>query len=281
MAKRPETISDFRKIGKRKLGSTTPEQAKAKHDARQKIDHRQPRSLSWWIRNRRPYSGDRRGAIHTLPLPSARPEVATAHNRKKNWNPCEPSLFSTDVDAINHGRYSSRCTYTHYTYTHKIECWGALVGRYLYYRIDTVAGVKVGTVKPVRGWEWKIDANGICLTNGKADYHPSADNLLNGMSALAMARVARENHQRRVVADRQEKQFRRNMQLSRVTLHDARMAGNCLAGTVRFCQSKLGVRVRSENPYQSVSAADLLATGDPSAARAVQAAYDRETLVCI
>lgn len=281
--KRPETLSDFRKLGKKRLRGVTPEAAKAKHDARRKIDHRMPASLSWWIRNRSPFSNARLPVIHTLPRPIEHdyPKIPSQHSRKQNWNAPKTSLMPTRVLEINEGRYSSRCTYTHYTYTHMIECWGAIVGRYLVYRIDTSSGVKQGEVKAFRGWAWKIDDNGLCMARGKADYHPSADDLLNGMTAGEMAHRARENHQRRIAADREKKHEQRALATTRVTLHDARIAGNCLAGTVRFCQDRLGVRVRSDDPYQTVSAAELLATGDPSAARAVYAAYRRETLVSI
>ena len=281
MTTRPTTLSEFRKLGKKRLRGVTPEAAKAKHDARQRGDHRSAVGLANWVRLRHFDYNTKPPAIHTLPLTADRPDIPQRHSRKKNWNLPESSIYPTRVAEINEGRYSSRVTYTHWTYTHEIECFGVIVGRYLVWRIDTIAGVKTGKLKAFRGWMWKIDANGVCMTRGKADYHPDADELLQGITSSEIAHRARENHQRRVSADREKKLMYHTLRLSRVTMHDAAIAGNCLAGTVRFCQARLGVRVRSTNPYQSVSAADLLATNDPSAARAVYAAYMRETMVSI
>ena len=291
---RPTSLGDFKRLGAKKMG-ISPVRAKVIHDERKKNDMRREVGLADWVR-RRHFDFDSKppATIHTLPLPRLedRPAIPAEHSRKRNWESTQPSIYPTRVHEINNGRYSSRCTYTHYTYCHEIECWGAIVGRYLYYRINTANGVRSGTVKAFRGWAWKLDANGICMARGKADYHPEASDLLLGITPSEMASRGRENRDRRIAADkaaRQQKrldeQNKRHMERAvktlRVTLDDARRAGNCLAGTMRFCKDRLGVVVSRSNPYQSVSASELLATGDPSATRAVYAAYQRETTVSI
>lgn len=69
---------------------------------------------------------------------------------------------------------------------------------------------------------------------------------------------------------------------TRVTLQDSRRVGNCVHGSLAFA-SRLGYNANDVNGLNvpGIRANVLLRTGDERAKRAVRAAWERETLVCI
>ena len=176
--------------------------------------------------------------------------ISDAHSRKKNWRDSKPCFGKTSLVKIDLGRYSSRCTYTHYEYRIDVECWGRALGSKLYWHFDG----KVSVFTAPRGWEWRIDANGVVLRmigTPEIDFHPNVDNLQT-LSVRGMCQTARDNYAIRrkterenAASIRQQRDLlkRAEREGATVCLRDSLRAGNCSAGTVQWANSaKLDTR---------------------------------------
>jgi len=284
-ANRPTTQTDFRRLPKAKRGGRTPEAAYQIHQQRHrahKLDSVNRPTLVQFLLGKRMVAP---ASIGRFALPSDHlPTLGKQHARKQRW--CDPraTIQRTHVHTES-GEYSGRTRYTKHDYTHRVECWGMVIGRYLYYRIDTDSGLKSGTMKAPRGWQWAIDSLDVHLTNGSgADYHPTADDLLSGMKPRDLAAIARQNKQRRDEVAKDAKSFaklrQRMLPSVTVSMQDSRRAGNCVSGTLSFIH-RLGIRHQRSNPYQQVPAKLLARANDPLADLAINAAIQRATLVSI
>jgi hypothetical protein len=244
----PTNITGFRKIAKAHRNGRTPQQMLDLHEQRQanRPGTSEP-SLVQWVIGRDKNIGKPSG-VRTIPLGShgANGIPACTDNRKRNWQSPLASVLRSYIQTKDCGRYSSRCTYTKYEYTARVESWGIVIGEHLHYRIDTAAGLKVETAKAPRGFRWDTDKNGIRFvsrTDARCDYHSTADDLLSGVDLRDMARKNLATRKANEAQIRQQKQDgKRALELIRkaekegatVCVKDSVRAGNCLAGTVTW-----------------------------------------------
>lgn len=169
--------------------------------------------------------------------------VETANPRLKNWNRPEATTDRSDnrrYRTINEGRYSSRCSYTHYTYTHMMLSAGRVTddGSVLGAVIDTANY----TIPAPRGYRWGIDGNGIRIyriTSPTDDFHPTSDDIRAGIRHIVAA--LRKNAATRRQARREKQQQDAAAKLACahgvwVSIEDSRAAGNCAAGTIAYCE---------------------------------------------
>ncbi len=229
----------------------------------------------------------------------ARDAARRANGRIKNWStPCPTSATVPlgDYDTIDLGRYSRSCKYIHYEYMPSYTSYGiiAVNGAALLYRRGFEGSIKSRVLRAPSGMRWAI-RNGLCLVRRSdgMDYHPMAADLPSQFVArvrrmMAANYTARLNAKREAKrAEKWEKQFQRDLATTRVTLHDSRKAGNCIEGSLRFAERKLGIdraAILAAGHLFSVPAKRLLAVASgqaEQAMRAVRAAWSRETTVSI
>jgi hypothetical protein len=123
------------------------------------------------------------------------------------------------------------------------------------------------------------------------EYHPdSREWTISPFESVVRMALSRKRRTARVNAIllREQKHISkirdRQLPSCRVTLDDSRRAGNCVEGSLRFAESRLSMSredIIAGSHLVHVSGARLLATGDGRARRAVEAAWQRETLVSI
>lgn len=241
---KPVTITDFRKIPA-KLRGKKAEVAKKLHDKREADNKQLKKSQSYggiiaWIRDRKVFP---RG-LTLIPLgklPYHDCGFMTGHGKKKNWETAEETFRKSFVHSRSHGRYSSRCSFERFSYSPLVESWGKLISsKHIYVRIDTENGIFSKVIKSPRGWSWGKDNNGIFLKMGKLDYHPTAQDLVNGVDLRKTAkenyRIRREGEKEIGRKARQEKSIiveARQLGVW-VSIADAANAGNCQAGINQF-----------------------------------------------
>jgi len=252
---KPTTFSDFRRIGKRKMGRS-PADAKAIHDERQENRTAPARpSLMRFIVGRR-WIMDRPHNVAGIPLGSHSGKTIDRINdaRKKNWVADGFTCDRSYLRVIDCGRYKGSWSgKTVYNYSRTVESWGAVVSpSRLYYRIETATGVRSKIAKAPKGWSWNLDDNGIRIVNATGvDYHPTASDLLT-MSPAEIAGKARDNNRIRKSAKRQaDAEIREAKRTAAqeadiirraeaegcmVCLADSVRAGNCSAGSVNWGQ---------------------------------------------
>lgn len=230
----------------------------------------------------------------------ARDAARRANGRIKNWStPCPTRVTVPlgDYDAINLGQYSRSCKYTRYEYKPCYTSYGVIAanGAALLYRRGFAGAIKSRIIHAPAGMRWDSN-NGLCLSRESdgMDYHPTPDDLQSRdfatrcRAAMAANYTARLNAKREAKrAARWEKQFQRDLATTRVTLHDSRKAGNCIEGSLRFAERKLGIdraSILAAGHLFTVPAKRILAVANDetsSAMAAVWAAWNRETTVSI
>ena len=164
--------------------------------------------------------------------------IKKQHPQRKNWETtqAERSEYGPNCNTIDHGRYSSRCTFTHYTYRPVIGSWAFIKGDSLEFHYTG----KISILLPPSGYSWKKDANGIHIisTDGKKDYHPDSDDLRNYSKSDIRAK-ALNNYK---IRKEELKQQKRNLLLIKkaekegamICLKDSIRSGNCQVGTINF-----------------------------------------------
>ena len=223
-----------------------------------------------------------------------------ANGRISNWEYPRPSIFPRAIgeyDSIDNGRYSSRCKYTHWTYSPRYTSFGIITlgGRVMLYRRGFTGSLKSRILPAPSGMLWTID-NGLCLVrqSDKMDYHPTCEDLQSPRFASVVREAMARNYAARLAAKQEAKRqarfearFQRDLATTRVTLHDSRRAGNCIEGSLQFAERKLGLdrgSILAAGHLFTVPAKTLLRIANgktEQAMRAVRAAWSRETTVCI
>ena len=144
-----------------------------------------------------------------------------------------------------------------------------------------------------KGYSFSSDDFGfkVVETATGADYHPSSDELRGSVSDWVARLVSnREGAEKvKLEAARSNAEFLaiHGGASTRVTLEDSMRAGNCVEGTLRFCEAKLGIRradIIAARHLVTVSADRLLgrANGDiQRVKRAIICAFERETAISI
>ncbi len=223
-----------------------------------------------------------------------------ANGRIQNWTAPRASSVVVplgDYDTINLGQYSRSCKYTHYKYAPCYTSYGiiAVAGAALLYRHGFAGAIKSRFLRAPAGMRW-TKKDGLCLIRESdgMDYHPTTADLQArdfsrrcraAMSANYTARLNAKREAKRTT--RWERQFTRDLATTRVTLHDSRRAGNCIEGSLRFAERKLGIAreaIIAGGHLFTVPAKRLLALANGETDRAmaaVRAAWTRETTVCI
>jgi hypothetical protein len=126
------------------------------------------------------------------------------------------------------------------------------------------------------------------------DYHPTKDDFRASNFATRVRKSMSANYRNRIearkaakIAASQRAMFERQSATTRVTLHDSRVAGNCIEGTLSFAERKLGLtreEVLRAGHLFSVPASQLLRVANGDAERveaAIKVAWMRETMVQI
>ncbi len=212
--------------------------------------------------------------------------------RIQNWrNPKPSGRVHFQIETHNLGRYSRGCRFTHYEYTPKLRSFGvALDGGK---RFAGVINKQPFCLYATKGFRFSSDELGAKLerTNGKSDYHFTSDDVTERgtrwMVAQLRANEVRRRDERKAElrAKREAAIYAREIGSVRVTLADSRRAGNCVEGSLAYCESKLGIsrsEVMAGAHLFSVPASRLLASnGHDGVARAVRQAWLRETAVQI
>jgi hypothetical protein len=223
--------------------------------------------------------------------------AADGNRRITNWEPAEPvARRVTPGEYRDHdaGRYSSRSAY------HKIEHRPI----YASWAVVGVGGVgacyrwgatNCRTLKAPAGMTFKVDGLGLVLVRESdgMDYHVTAEDLRardfagRVRKAMAAAFTARREAKRLAIQQEREAAIRaRELATVRVTLADSRAAGNCVEGSLRFAETRLGIQrheILAGAHLFSVAAGKLLqADGkDARVAAAINRAWARETAVQI
>lgn len=178
----------------------------------------------------------------------------TDYPRRQNWLTPKPSTTRKTtgygIQDIDNGKYSSRCTYTHWTYQPWVTsyAWLTYAGKSIGWRI----WAETGTTKAPRGYRWERDANGVKLVSvadPRNDYHPDSEDLRT-LSPRQLAAKLRANAATRRAADKlaraeaaktkkQQAEDRSAMRRAEqegaeICLADSIRAGNCQAGTKNF-----------------------------------------------
>jgi len=194
--------------------------------------------------------------IATIPLDATtagevRAEVKAQFPRRQNWEATDAAIgeFGPICREINNGKYSSKCTYTHWTYCPVVGCWGFIKGSVLEFHF---AG-KITVLEPPAGYKWAKDKNGIHIisTDGRKDYHPYSDDLRTYSKAAIRSRainnyttrkagVAEAKKAAKATAEQKKKESaiirKAEIEGARICLADSLRAGNCKAGTENFAK---------------------------------------------
>lgn len=207
------------------------------------------------------------------------------HPNHKNWDTPEALTTRTAPGChdINHGRYSSRCTYTHWTYQPVVGSWAIIIwdGRLEYnYGADHRAYLSAP-----RGYHWDIDKNGVRLVanrDARIDYHPDSDDLRNysptrlvskmlglySQRKAALKQAAEEMRLERLSADERTRLIAKaEREGAMVCLVDSLRAGNCLTGTISFAER------HQLDPRKHYRPSQLLKIANGSADRVKLAVY--------
>ena len=178
-------------------------------------------------------------------------EVRCNNGRIQNWESPEAikAPFNPCYETINNGRYSSKCTYTHYTYRPQVGSYAILPqhGLWILYRYAK----KLTKLSVPFGYTWTKDQNGICLiskTNKNIDYHPTSDDLRDYSKksirekALNLHKI-RKDERKKIRAEKKKEgetlsaiKNAENLGLL-LCIKDSTQAGNCFAGTMNFARN--------------------------------------------
>ena len=228
----------------------------------------------------------------------ARIAAGAGNRRITNWEPAHAVARRAGLGEYRNqdeGQYSSRCTWTRISHTPVYASWVVIAfgGVGVCYRWGATG---CRTIPAPAGMRFGYDALGLRLVR-KSDgmeYHPTAADLRSrGFAGIIRDRmaaifVARRDAKRAAARLAEEAAIMaRELGSVRVTLDDSRRSGNCVEGTLRFAELRLGItreEVLAGGHLFSVSAARLekFSTAEPERVKAaIQRAWMRETAVSI
>jgi hypothetical protein len=201
-----------------------------------------------------------------VPFGSPRPDVIddaveairSQHPRRRNWIPAAASVGETRCETIDNGRYSSRCTWNHYTYHPFIHCCARSLGSILWFKLLDRPARKL---RAPMGYRWDTDDLGIRLVSNRdgADYHPTAHDLIQG--PMHCSRMLRENRKQRKAEARKVRHELAAIRKAEkrgllVCLHDSIRAGNCRAGSESWARQHGIDPARHHGPSGLLAAAN-------------------------
>jgi len=232
-------------------------------------------------------------------MASAARNASEAGNRRiSNWEPAQPVARRSRLGEYrdcDEGRYSSRCTYTKISHTPLYASWAVIAfgGIGVCYRWGATG---CRTIPAPAGMKFDHDSLGLRLVrlSDGMEYHPNAYDLrVKGFAGwmrdrMAVIFVARRDAKRAAARLAQEAAIMsRELGSVRVTLDDSRKSGNCVEGTLRFAEIRLGItreEILAGGHLFSVSASRLgkFASSEPERVKAaITRAWMRETAVSI
>jgi hypothetical protein len=205
----------------------------------------------------------------------------------RNWDSRSATTDATKhftTMPINHGRYSSRCSYIRYTYSPMYHSELKIAKSSKEYAEFWQGGKLVKKLWAPSGLKFGWDDNGpLIVSKDGTEYHFDhsdlkaknfAQNLRNKLSETRLARRKIKN------AQKAQKLLDKELKRVRITLQDSRRAGNCLQGTINYLSQNGYDRRFIVSPLASVPAKNL-DLKDPKVRAAAIAAYQRETLESI
>ena len=223
---------------------------------------------------------DPRWSVTSLSDPAAAVAANDAavalYPRRKNWRRAVPTRqpsISPWVRTVDLGRYSSRCTYTHYEYE-PVYHSAVAVSRSGQCAVLLAAGVVERIILAPAGLRFATDDNGAHVLDAHGtDYHPTAEEWRSRRFAAEVRAQLRVIRASRIQAEREAKRTQAAQKRIDalgpvwVCYEDSIAAGNCRQGTLEFAQRHgLSGHIR----------ADVLARiGSDRAEAAVQAAKVR------
>lgn len=213
------------------------------------------------IRRAMTLSNDRRNRKYTKkhkplePIPFGDFEAAvdqmarTERSRLQNWEDAEPDTIhrTIHVEEVDNGKYSGRCTYTHWTYIPRLRCCGICTQEQILWFFGAVRY----RLRCPNGWQFGRDNLGLYIvrrteTRRQWRYHFVASEL---ESKTTLRKVAIEHEQRQREAVKLDKQRQRDTVVHQkyiklaekvgiyVGVRDSVKSGNCAAGTRQWVQS--------------------------------------------
>lgn len=211
----------------------------------------------------------------------------TKYPHRKNWISPEADRCSKCVlvHEVNNGRYSSRCTYTHWTYRPMIRSCGIVSRR----RLLWFRGSAMRKMIAPKGYRFGRDDLGLYVersTNARIEfrYHFCGNDLKN-KSTLRAAYLEHEQRQhaaaKKVAARvRSEKQYAKLRQMADklgvcVMVRDSLASGNCEIGTIRWMEQHSIPRATVSLPVSVVKRLSSHNGHRRQAERAIEAAYTR------
>lgn len=229
---------------------------------------------------------------------AARAASEAGNRRINNWQIAQPVARRASLGEYrdqDEGRYSSRCQWKKIWHTPLYASWVVIAfgGVGICYRWGATG---CRTIPAPAGMKFSHDSLGLRLVRSSdgMEYHPTADDLRSRNFAgrirgiMAANFVARRDAKRAAARVAQEAAIMaRELGSVRVTLDDSRKSGNCVEGTLRFAELRLGItreEIVAGGHLFSVSAARLgkFSTAEPERVKAaINRAWMRETAVCI
>jgi len=216
---------------------------------------------------------------------AARVAAEASNKRRKNWESAEAdrSSVTPDVRTNDCGRYSSRCTYTHYTYTPTLRS----CGRQTKSRLVAFVGRECYRIRAAKGWEFGCDEYGMFAVRSSRStvvnyrYHFTSEDVRSHRQLFLAAR----NHEAEQLEQKRADRSRKAESILRAKIRaklladgsvwvkftDARAAGNCAAGIRQFCGQN-GLSVTKCYPLKAIQ---RLAAIDNRVQRTIDAAVDR------
>jgi len=219
---------------------------------------------------------------------------ATRHKRISNWEMAHPTVkqFAEGYYyTINHGRYSSGCSYERYSHTP------------VYYSRVEIAHNSLSVIYANKGGRWiqrvptgcyfRKDSLGLVVirkTDGM-DYHPDVDDLMASDFRGRVRRAMAINYGTRVIIRKRERFEARHEAIflregaTQVRLQDARRAGLCVQGVRSFLNRARVDTDRLTKPLFFLPGKLVERLGkrfsDHRANLAIRAAWERETTISI
>jgi len=228
-----------------------------------------------------------------------------ANRRLKNWReakPCDTVVDKGSYLAINAGRYKGKFNRIIWNYVPLYTSYYVLSQSKLglVYIRGFRGEIKKTFIRAPKGMRFGRDSLGLKVVrmSDGMDLHLSGVDLeraafagfvRSGMAAKYRAAQANKKQQKQLAVDKVEADriaaiVDQGLTSCRVTLEDSRRAGNCIEGSLRFAEIKLGVtreEIIAGQWLTGVPANRLLATGDTRAKAAVKMAYQRDTTISI
>lgn len=203
--------------------------------------------------------------------------------RIKNWDKTIATHMESGIQAINYGRYSSRCKYDRFRYVVKYNSYAKISKTRKvveFYQNNKL----LNRILLKEDLQFFTDVYGIAVKDiDGTEYHPTADDFKSSNFIRRVRRQIQINRIKREKAKIKNEEFDKFKDKVLVTYKDSRMAGNCYSGTISFIENKLKLdRSILSNIYANISGLKLQQIDNSIWVKgAISIAIMRETMVSI